>query len=188
MSEVQHRKQLKPKISVQELRKQSDNFINNASPKLYTMEDLFYNRLPSHESFLRIAAPWKASKEGPNGKNYLYRSYMFQFAKPCPEVFLEMLKYYGFNLLSTFCSLEEDSWVGLNWHQDDYDVLAFNILGETQWQYYPEGGNKEDFKVLTVSGNKMIYMPSGWIHRVETSGERSSVSLVREPAGLEGLS
>ena len=92
----------------------------------------------------------------------------------------------GETLISTFVSDCEGTENTLNWHIDGYEVYAFNVEGNTVWEYFDLDTGKIE-EVALGEMDKLIYMPCGISHRVKLMSEtRTSMSLVR-PGTLNGL-
>lgn len=150
-----------------------DDFLR---PVLIDMKDEFYRDLPEYEDVVSDLN-WKA-ETGKRGGRYVYRAGGYEKHNLFPKVLDQMLRYYGFKTVQAFCSMEEESQVGLSVHDDDSDVLGFNIHGTTSWWYESAIGSGR-FHEAVVGPKTLIYMPRGVRHFVEVHGERLSVSFVR---------
>lgn len=88
-------------------------------------------------------------------------------------------RYAESSTLSCFTSAGvDDLSATLPWHCDGYDVFAFNMEGETSWEYFDwyEGKVKS---IDLGEMDKLLYMPCGITHRVILRSEsRTSVSIV----------
>lgn len=156
----------------------------HATPQVVgRLERNFIKRLPSVEELLSLSVDQFKVEKFSSGK-YLHRTSKFESSKNCPKVLHQILKFYGFTWVSLFCSMEEQSLVGLDFHVDDYDVLAFNLRGTTEWIFdYNDNGvpNKKIGKTgIKIEPYDLIYMPEGWRHTVDVKEERFSISLVRK--------
>lgn len=152
---------------------------NLEKPTIIEMAPHLYDTMPSYEEIVTEAGSWYrdfCGKKG-NSDKYVWRSGGWQNKKNCNPWFNEALKWYGFNFISAFVSMEENSQNGLQIHDDDWDVFAFNIFGKTTWWFED---SRHKFYGLDVEGPSMIYMPRGFRHTVEVYGERLSVSFVRK--------
>lgn len=82
-------------------------------------------------------------------------------------------------MLSGFVGDNLESNSSLGWHVDTYQVYAFNIEGETVWEYFSlRSGKIETIELGEM--DKMIFMPCGVTHQVKVLSEyRTSLSLVQ---------
>lgn len=169
MSEVQHREQIVPCLRI---------------PQVYgKLDQSFIERLPTPDS-MALSGRFKALNSGTRKEHrYIHRVTRWERFEECPDVMREMLKFYGFRNISMFYSLEKETQHGLRWHRDDYDVLAFNMVGTTTWISRISGDVKDTTSEVEfeLEPYTLIYMPAGWQHRVRVDNERFSVSLVRDP-------
>jgi len=101
-----------------------------------------------------------------------------------PEIIPEFLqqlrqRYAEVSTLSCFTSAGvEGADATLPWHVDGYDVFAFNMEGETVWEYFCQHEGKVK-SIELGEMDKLLYMPCGLTHRVVLKSEsRTSVSIV----------
>lgn len=151
------------------------------------------NTLPVDElwSVIQQAGGWRCwtGKDADQTSNLtIHRNVeVHKYPHLVPE-FIKMLPQYeddGDTMISAFCSDCSETGHALNWHVDAYEVYAFNVEGETIWQYF----DLDEGKVIDIEMgemDKVIYMPCGYSHRVRLLSEtRTSISLVR-PGTLVG--
>ena len=96
-----------------------------------------------------------------------------------PTILSEMMQYTDCKDISMFIS--DDTAPGsLWWHVDWYDVFAFNMEGETTWEWFCLRDGCLKSEVLKPLDNVLI-MPSGISHRVVLNTPfRASISLVAD--------
>ena len=145
---------------------------------LQEMPEEWVNSLPTAEEIWvggnAGEMSWKMSKE--NG-NFMFRHYRWHKSDNFPEIFSGMMKHLQAEDISMFAG-DNDTTVGsLGWHVDDYHVWAFNIEGETEWEYFDLTSGT--FKSETVKPGYILTMPLGISHRVKVLSEyRTSVSMI----------
>ena len=104
-----------------------------------------------------------------------------------PDFIKKMEQYQddGETMISAFVSDCPETDGALGWHVDGYHVYAFNVEGNTVWEYFDlDSGSVKSCELNDM--DKMIFMPCGVTHRVRILSEgRTSISLVR-PGDIDG--
>lgn len=123
---------------------------------------------------------WKGTSRDTGDDKFMHRNCIMQdYPDKVPEFLKKMEQWSpGETAISVFVSHNADTRNALSWHVDEYEVYAFNIEGETRWEWFdiPTG----EFKSIYLGEmDKLIHMPFGYTHRVEIISEgRTSISLV----------
>ena len=91
----------------------------------------------------------------------------------CPKLILELAEYIKkikpYNKrLNIVAFLGFENSIGYRWHDDDYHIIAMNIIGETTWNF--RDGNK-----IKMKPGDLLFIPSPVEHQVDGSGERFSL-------------
>ena len=110
-------------------------------------------------------------------KRVLFRHYRWHRDPNFPEIFADMMKHLHGEDISMFVGDQEETRGSLGWHVDNYHVWAFNIEGETEWEWFDLYDGK--FKSHVVKPGYILTMPLGISHRVKVlSGYRTSISII----------
>jgi|SaaInlStandDraft_1057018.scaffolds.fasta_scaffold131466_2 hypothetical protein len=123
------------------------------------------------------------------GEKFIHRNCIaMDYPEHLPEFLKKMEQFVNEpdTIISVFVSDNSDTQSALGWHVDPYEVFAFNIEGETVWEYFdiPEGKLKS---IQLGAMDKIIHMPCGVSHRVRILSEgRTSISIVRPSKVLTG--
>jgi mannose-6-phosphate isomerase-like protein (cupin superfamily) len=88
----------------------------------------------------------------------------------CPKLILELVEYIkNFKpydkRLNVVGFLGFENSLGYRWHDDDYHIIAMNIIGETIWHF--RDGNK-----VKMKPGDLLFIPSPIEHQVDGTGER----------------
>jgi len=109
----------------------------------------------------------------------VYRHYGWNRHPDFPPILQKMMDHLDCNNISMFMSMEGICNGSLTWHVDDYHVWAFNIEGETTWEYFSLLTGKIESVRLKPYEN-IITMSSRVSHRVIIHTEtRASISMIQ---------
>ena len=141
---------------------------------------------PSVDDFWSLVAEcggwdmWKSSDYDGNDMFMHRNCEMHDHPDKIPK-FLKGLEQWEDNdiMISVFVSHNPATKHALQWHVDQYEVFAFNLEGETRWDWFDL--HTGTFKSIYLGEmDKLIHMPFGYSHRVEILSEgRTSISLVK---------
>ena len=155
------------------------------------MPDEWKRRLESEVTFDDMMVAKTPKEDDPTDRGWMFeqggkdfdipvmRHYGWNRSPDFPPVLRDMMEYCNTKDISMFIS--DDTMQGsLHWHVDWYDVFAFNVEGETTWEWFDmyEGCVKS---IILKPLDNVLIMPSGYTHRVIlNTPERASISLVAD--------
>jgi len=153
--------------------------ISKVEVKYQQMPETWFERLPTPEEIWTgisksETSVWKSSTR--NG--FMQRNHgPWCLSTNFPEIFVEMMKRVLGEDMSFFVGQNENCSGSLSWHVDGYHVWAFNIEGETEWEWFDIIEGK--LKKQNITPGNILTMPMGVTHRVKVlSDTRTSASIV----------
>lgn len=140
-----------------------------------TVDDMMQAKASDHPD----GRGWLYEEAGPSFDTPVMRHFGWNRASNFPTVLQEMMDYCRCQDISMFIS--DDNMQGsLSWHVDWYDVFAFNVEGETTWEWFCLNEGVVKSQIIKPLDNIFI-MPSGITHRVVLETPyRASISLVAD--------
>ena len=145
LSQIQHREQIDYPFL-------ADKIIPDRE---YTVDDFMW------------VGDWYLSGQG------VYRVTNYQKSDNIEPILFELLEKYSMQQICLFASFDESTRSGFDWHTDEYDVIATNFVGKTEWVF-------RNHPSIFVEPYDVVYVPRGIEHKVVLhSDERLSVSWIR---------